>query len=84
MITPRDLQITPLVPEIDSVVVRSFLDEFRRHVERSALDGGEHQSAGRHGASESEITKLDHAISADENILRLSLEHGGVPSYHDG
>ena len=69
--TPRDLEMNGSLPKVDGMIVRSLLHELGRHIERGSFDGSKHESAGWHGASESEVTKLDHAISTDQNVLGL-------------
>ena len=58
-------------PQIDGVVVWQLLDQLRSHVERSTLDGGEHDGVVGHGARKSEITQLHNSIGRDEDVLRL-------------
>ena len=58
-------------PQVDGVVVRLFLDELRRHVQRRSFDAGEHHGVAGHGPGEPKVAELDDASAADEDVLRL-------------
>lgn len=51
------------------MVVRLLLDHFRRHVERSALEGSQHFCLIAHAASEPEIAQFYNTIAGHENVL---------------
>ncbi len=53
------------------VVVWLFLDELRRHIQRSPLDGGQHHRVAGHGPGKAKVTQLDHPIGPDQDILGL-------------
>ncbi len=47
------------------MVIRLLVDHFRRHVERSALDGGEDVRVDGQVAREAEVAQLCDAIGID-------------------
>jgi hypothetical protein len=53
------------------VVVWLLLHQLWRHIQRGALDAGEHHGVGAHGTSETKVTELDCATSPDQDVLRL-------------
>jgi len=56
-------------PEINSVIVRLFLHEFWRHVQRGALDRCQRQRLLGERAREAEVAQLELAVRSNENIL---------------
>lgn len=53
------------------VIVWLLLDELWRHVQRSALDGGQDHCVAGHCTSKAKITQLHNPVGTNQNVLRL-------------
>mmetsp|Transcript_23406 Transcript_23406/g.56011 ORF Transcript_23406/g.56011 Transcript_23406/m.56011 type:complete len:249 (-) Transcript_23406:293-1039(-) len=58
-------------PQVHRVVVGLLLHQLRRHVQRGALDGGEHHRVAGHGPREAKVAELHGPIAPDEDVLRF-------------
>lgn len=58
-------------PEVRGGIIGLLIDQLGGHVERGALDRGEHLGVVGHGSSESEIAQFDDSVGANEDILGL-------------